>query len=485
MRPGILRRIVQGGGLSLIKLIAGLVKIKVLASLLGVEGIGLLALGLQFQTTAVGLVSMSLAVGVINLGRPLWMADDARGAGSVLGTALSLVAVNSAVFVTALAVYLYLVPGGLMPSLAAQGAWLVWPLALSAIVAAFASVLWESLAFLVDRFDVYVRSNAAAAIMDAALFVGGAWSFGLKGALCASLLSSLGLFVAFAVMSAQAPATRGVLGRASVTWSKVRPLLSYSVLMLTTTATGLVCIFLARARLTASAGEAANGYLQVVTALASYLQPFVMTGVWGHLHPAAAASGDTPDARRELHGTLVASMRLAAAGCTAVVVGAPILIRLVYTTAFMRSARLVPVYFIGELCFLFVSIVGAYLLAVGRKRAYFLGYSIYHAGLLAGVMLFVQPLGAWAYVLSHVSAAALVGLLALAHGVRHGLLDAATLTSVAACILPAAACCLLDYASVGVPLGGVTIRASWILAATIIVLVGRPYLPRLIPAWRS
>lgn len=480
MGQGLFRRIAQGGGLSLVKLFTGLAKIKVLAVLLGVEGLGLLSLGLQFQATAVGLVSMSLAVGVINLGRPSLVADDVKAAGAVLGTALAIVAINSLIFLAGFALYQQVFSSNLMLTFGAQGVGLLWPLALAAVVVSFANVLWEGLSFLVDRFDIYVRTNIVAALVDALLFAGGAWLFGLKGAMFASLLGSLSLFMIYTVLSAKAPVTRQILAQLSVVRLRVRPLLSYSVLMLTTTATGLVCIFLARAHLTAVAGAAANGYLQVVTALAAYLLPFVMTGVWGHLHPAAAASGDTSAARVELRHTVVASMRLASAGCVAVVIGAPILVQLVYTSAFLAARQFIAMYFAGELFFIFVSVMGAYLLAVGHKRVYFLGYALYHGVLLAGVSLAAGTLGPWAYVLSHVVGSTLVAFVAIVHSIRVGLLDPETLKSLGFSVLAASACCVLDYLGLGIDVGALPIRVSWILGPIVIFFAIQPYLRRLL-----
>lgn len=479
MKTGLRKRIVAGGGLSLVKLVAGLAKIKVLALLLGVDGLGLLSLGLQFQATAVGLVSMSLGVGVINLGRPLWVSDDVKAAGAVLGTALVLVAISSLVFLVGFALFLHTFGSSWVRTFEAQGGGLLWPLALAAVVVSFANVLWEGLSFLVDRFDIYVRTNIVATLCDALLFAGGAWLFGLKGALLASLLGSLSLFVIYTVFSTRAPATRQILAHLRVAWMRVAPLLSYSVLMLTTTAMGLACLFLARAHLTAVAGVSANGYLQVVTALAAYMMPFVMNAVHGHLYPAAAASGDTVKARIELRRTLVVSMRLAAAGCIAVVVGAPYLVQLVYSSAFLAARQYIAVYFAGELFFIFLSVMGAYVLAVGHKRVYFLGYAFYHGVLLVGVTMTTTTLGPWAYVLSHVAGATLLALLTIVYSVRNGLLDLPTLREAGVCVLAAAACCVLDYVGPSIDVGALTVRASWILGPIVILFVMRPHLNRL------
>ena len=85
-------------------------------------------------------------------------------------------------------------------------------------------------------------------------------------------------------------------------------------------------------------------------------------------------------------------------------------------------------------------------------------------------------LGPWAYVLSHVVGATLVALLAIVHGVRVGLLDHETLKSVGICVLAAAACCVLDYLGLGIDVGALPIRGSWILGPVVIFFVMQPYL---------
>ncbi len=49
------------------------------------------------------------------------------------------------------------------------------------------------------------------------------------------------------------------------------------------------------------------GRLLLMTTLAAYLLPFVMTGVWGHLHPATITSDDMATIHMELRRTLLES----------------------------------------------------------------------------------------------------------------------------------------------------------------------------------
>jgi O-antigen/teichoic acid export membrane protein len=474
MRSNFLRRFVQGGALSLVKLMTGLLKIKVLAAMLGVEGIGALSLGLQFQAMAVALVSMSLAVGVINVGRPLVVAHEPRRAATVLGTALSLVAGNAVVFLALLGVCTAWFEPAWMRTLSAHGSG-VWPLAVAALLVSLANVMWEGLCFLLDRFDLYVLSNMVAAVFDMVLFVGLSWQGGLPGALWASLCSSLSLLLVYTLVLARLPQVRQILPHLAWDVTLLRPLVSYSALMLSTTAMGLVCLFAARAYLTAKAGEVANGYLQVVTALAAYLLPFVMTGVWGHLHPLASAEGDTPAVREEFRRTLLTSLRLGAAGCVAVVVGGSVLVPMVYTKDFSGALALMPAYFMGEIGFIFLSITGAYLLAVGNRRAYGLGYALYHGVLLLGVLMGAQRLGAWAYVLSHGAAAWLVVLVALSYAWRRRLIDWACLVVLFWCALAVGLVAVVAMRAGDLHIAGWALPWVWVAGAMLIGILTRPY----------
>lgn len=475
MSEGLFRSLFQGGGLSLVKLLCGLAKVKVLAVVLGVEGVGLLSLGLQFQATAVGLVSMSLAVGVINLGRPHFVAGNHKEAGAILGTALSLVATNAIVFLAGIALFSGSATGWVFAGDASTHGGGIWPLALAAIVVSFTNVLWEGMAFLVDRFDIYVRANLTAAICDVALFSLGAWLYGVTGAFLASVLSASTLFGIYSVLSRRAPSEGVILGKLGVKRRYARPLLSYSALMIGTTAVGLASVFYARAHLAAVSGAAANGYLQVSTALASYMLPFVMTGVWGHLHPSAAASGDSPEGRIELRRTLLACMRLGAAGCVAVVVAAPLLVQVVYTKAFAAAQALIPGYFIGELCYMFLSAFGVYLLAVGYKRAYFIGYALYHLLLVVSVFALVGRLGPWGYVLAHGIGAGTVALVGGMHAWKRSFLDAGTLRAIATCMVAAFLCCILELKGAAFDLMGSTLHVAWLLGPVAILAIMWPY----------
>ncbi len=471
MSGGFRWRLLQGGSLSVVKLTAGLIKIKIIATLLGVDGVGYLSLMLQFYNALIAAISMTLSTGVINLGRPHVASGRMQDAGAIVGTAIFIVCTNAVVlFVIFLAsqaeIRSTIFDNGF-------GAIVLWPLVAAAFLAALASVWWESITFAIDRFDLYVWSNIAATVWDAVVFVVAIWLFGLQGAVFAACLSAAGLFASFACFVGRTPVGGQIVANLSWRRENVQPLLSYAALMLSTTVLGSFALLSARASIVAHAGGAtANGLLQVVTALSAYLSPFIMNGVWGHLHPKAAAQGDTPEMRLELSRTLETCARLAASGCVTVVITAPILIPLAYTSKFLGAHVYLGAYFAGDIAFLLASAFAAYLLAIGAKRAYWIGYSGYHLLLLGGVLLFAGDYGAWAYVGSHVVVATLAALAAAAFAVWNKQLTSATLLRIGGWWLAGASVCAIAAFEVNAGISGI---ASLVLGALVAGYGGYPF----------
>ena len=52
---------------------------------------------------------------------------------------------------------------------------------LAILLGALAGGFWEGMAFLIDRFDVYVRANILSAVLDAVAIGGAAWALGQGG----------------------------------------------------------------------------------------------------------------------------------------------------------------------------------------------------------------------------------------------------------------------------------------------------------------
>jgi PST family polysaccharide transporter len=212
---------------------------------------------------------------------------------------------------------------------------------------------------------------------------------------------------------------RNVLRALRPQWSLLAPIFGYCVLMVgTISATNLVQTWLRSQVLTLS-GSAANGYLQVATALSSYLLSFVMTGFWGHLHARAAAEGDSDEVRAELRKAVRLGVAISFAGCVAAIVLAPLVIALFYAPSFAQATGLLRPYLVGEFAFQAFSMIVAYQLTIGRRRRYAALNAVYIAALAVAGTWLIPQLGAGGYVVAHIAAASLAGLAGLGIALRH------------------------------------------------------------------
>jgi polysaccharide transporter, PST family len=462
LKSNFFTRLKQGALLSVVKLALGLIKIKILAILLGVEGIGLLSLALQFQATVMVLVSMTMTVVVINLGRPSLVGGSAKESGQLLGTALFLIAVNAVIVIAG---------SWLLQDVLALGALIeaknlsLVPVLAAAIVTAFALVIWESLAFLVDRYDLYVRSNIFGTAFDTVLFAFCSWQFGLGGALFAILLSSIAQFLIYAKFLSPIAAVRQVLALMKFEPSNIKPMLKLALSMQTTSLLVLLSPLIARGHVVFSAGEVANGYLQVITALAAYLLSFATNGVWGHLHPYVSGHGDTPESKHEFQQTLLKLLPLAALAYIFTVVGAPVLLPLVYTKDFLPATQYLAPYFAAEIFGIIPWILSVYLIALKRNWECFAGHATYHSILLCFIFFSPARLGPAAYVLGHCVGVFIVGFMSLRWALKHHLLTPSILKRLLSVLAMAEACVVLEHFSNIASFA--FIHASWLLTASL------------------
>lgn len=407
-----LRNMISGGALSAVRLVSGVIKIKIVALWLGVSGVGLFSLFAQAVTTGIALVSMSLAIPMINLGRRHVAAGDYRAAGKVAGTVLSVLACNALVAAGAwLLLGSQLIAGlGGPQGVSAHG----WPLLIAVLAGAAASSFFEGLTFLCDRFDAYVRASMTSAVVDALAIGGAAWAFGLDGAILALPAAPLSLLIAFAVQMARDGHARRVFAALGLDLKLLPQVFNYCALMVgTISLTNLVQTTL-RSRVLAEAGAEPNGYLQVATALSSYLLSFVMTGFWGHLHARAAAEGDTAEVRAEFGKSARLGLLISFAGCMAAVILGPWVVAGFYASSFAPATGYLRPYLLGEFAFQFFSMLVAYQLTIGHRRRY-AALNLAYIGILGGAGLWLVPrIGAAGYVLAHGAAAGIAALAAVA-----------------------------------------------------------------------
>jgi O-antigen/teichoic acid export membrane protein len=469
----LLNRMNYGVLLSLAKLAAGLVKVKALAVLLGAGGIGVYSLGMQLHSMLVACISLSLAVGVINLGRGHAVSGDHRRLGEVLGTAISILVVSTLFWGVT---FLIIVFGGYSSAIGviSSGDWLVlWVLLVSAVLVSLANVLGEGLCFVLDRYDLYVWVNIAVAVVDAACFLVGAIVGGVKGAICAALFVAVGQLLLYACILWSQERVRILLKQLSCKQFLIPELMKYCLLMLFSTGLSAGCVFFARATVVDVVGGRWNGILQVVTAFAAYFMAFIMNGVWGYLHPKVAAIGDKPEARKELERVFGLCLMAVVCGMLLLSCVMPLFIRIFYTENFIDALTLVNPYFIGEIFFLMSSVVGAYFLATGKKWAYLVGVVAYHAVLLVGVILWVDSMGVWAYVVAHIVGGCLTYTVLFVYASATRLFPKRVLLHATGLMLTGVSILLLDWSDASVKFDGVVLPLSWLGALLIAFLLFR------------
>lgn len=474
------KNMARGGMLSLARLLSGLVRIKIVALSLGVPGVGIFSLLQQVSLAGIAIVSMGLAMPIINLGRPSIADGDMREAGAVAGTALAMVTVNTALLLAAAAI-----AGAMLfrqMGMATLDPLLVWPVALAIVIAAVSSSFWEGLSFLSDRFDIYVRVGIAAAVVDMIVTGAAAWAYGLRGAIIAMPTSAIALTVAYAIFLSRDVTARRVLRHLSVNFGQLPRLLAYSAMMFGTAALTNIGLTAMRARVLVEAGAQANGYLQTVTSISAYILAFVTTGFWGHMHARAAAAGDTPEVRAELHHALRLGLLIAFTGCGAAAVLAPWLIPLFFSGAFSGGIALMIAYMPGELCFQFLVVLTAYQLTISRRRRY-LSWTLGYVVLLSAIAVVAIPsFGALGFVGAHIAASALMLAVAVATCWRSAQLRPSLVALAAALIATLAAVSAgLLYLNGQGETGPVTLIALLPFAATgvlvLVELVGARHLP--------
>ncbi|MCF2514325.1 hypothetical protein LVY65_04495 [Sphingomonas sp. G124] len=432
--------VTRGGLLSLTRLLTGIVRVKVVALALGAAGVGEYAILLQLYLTGVAAVSMSLAVPIINLGRPRLVANQINEAGSVAGTSLVVVGANALLLALLAAAF----GDTLLAQLGVGGAApiLVWPIVAAIVISACSGAFWEGISYLCDRFDIYVRVGMIGAVADMVLVAGAAAAFGLQGAVIALPIGTAVMFGAYAISIGRDPTARELLRNLSAKVSLLPHLLSYSAMMFLTVAlTNAGSTFL-RSRVLVEAGATANGYLQAVTSLSSYLLAFVMTGFWGHLHARAAAEGDTAVARHELAKSLELGLLISFTGCGAAAVLAPFLIPLFYSHEFLGATDQLIFYIPGEFCFQLLSMFTAYQLTVSLKRNY-LAFTLGYITLLvvAGALL-IPMTGGTGYVAAHVGASVVMLGAAGLVSWRRGQISGRFLSTIGILVVALSAVCL-------------------------------------------
>ncbi len=161
-----------------------------------------------------------------------------------------------------------------------------------------------------------------------------------------------------------------------------------------------------------------------------------MTGFWGHLHPLAAAHGDTHEVRRELSRSLHLGLLISFTGCGVAAVTAPVIISIFYSRAFADAADLAGRLHAGRT--MFPAVLDACRLPADRQSEakLQLGLNLGYIALLVGAGIALIPsLGGGGYVAAHVAASFVMAIAALFIAANRGRINSSLVAKSAAMIV--------------------------------------------------
>ncbi len=363
-----------------------IVKNKALAVLLGPAGIGIISQAVQLQQVVANGGSLGLASGLQQSLSKIQDPDDPKFRRIAnLGFRL----LCAMFFITALVVLIFRRPiseavfNGYHPSwIAAISLWLALTPVSMVIDAIFVSA---------QRPGLFSFSRIAQFSLLAAGTVAGALVGGVGGAIWGSAIGfAFAMIVVYLKSSRElgSPDLSQGLMLTREAWETDRRYLSeiWGVGWVTAVAGTLTisAAFLMRTLLLHQAGEANLGQYHASFALAALLGPLVANGIWGHFYPQVCATED-PAKCQELV-TTVSSFALLALGpmFIALVIGAPILVWVLFTAEFTDVVLYLPLQAASELLLQFSTIPSFLLLGRGFRFSYLVIRGIYPA-LLVGL----------------------------------------------------------------------------------------------------
>jgi PST family polysaccharide transporter len=301
-----------------------------------------------------------------------------------------------------------------------------------------------------NRYDLYVRAAITATVTGLIAFVPLVTLKGIDGAFWAIFANSACLFLSYLYFVSKVMPLRKVF-RFGFEWRVLRRLLKFSFVMLATSSAGYAVTLLVRRQIISTLGLSANGIAQVPLAITAYYTPFLTNGLWGRLHPATSASGDTQAARAELATILRFIVIFTTAVVVSVLLFQEFLVKLAYSAAFLDALKLLPIQFIGDFFYFIAFTVSVYVLAMPRLRIYLVCWLAYYVVLAASSLLLLPAWGLRAFPIGYALSGAIFGSLALAWLTRVVTFKAAleTLAIVLACFLAVVLQCYLTVTGRG------------------------------------
>jgi PST family polysaccharide transporter len=202
----------------------------------------------------------------------------------------------------------------------------------------------------------------------------------------------------------------------------------------------ILAAFLMRTMLLHQAGEADLGQYHASFALAALLGPLVANGIWGHFYPQVCATRDPGECRQLV--TTATSFVLLALGpmFIGLVIGAPILVRVLFTAEFTDVLLYLPLQAASELLLQFGTVPSFLLLGRDFRFSYLVSRLIYPVVLVGLGFVLLRENGVegllWAQVIAALSCLLVAVILAkLRFGITAPVLLVAGVIGLAAALI--------------------------------------------------
>jgi antigen flippase len=355
------------GGASVVNILVGMVRTKFIAILLGPVGVGLL--GLYSQVTA--LVSTLSGMGIATSG--VRQVAEAAGTGDGGRLARTVVALRRTAWLTGglgmLAMIVLAVPISRLTFGDVEHAWPVALLGLTVLlgsISAGQSCVLRGTRRIADVARVTVLGSAIGTALSIPCYY--AWGTGgIVVALVLAAVASLGTSWWYA--------RRVPVAAMRIPWresrDEARALLSLGVSFMGAAVLGAGTNYIIQAMLTRQFGLAGVGIYQAAFGLSGALVGFVLGAMGADYYPRLIAfAGDDAGLRRMVNEQAQVSILLALPGLAAMMVFAPLIIRLFYAHDFGPAVPILRWCVLGILGKVFSWPIGFVLLARGSGRLY-------------------------------------------------------------------------------------------------------------------
>ncbi len=355
-----------GSAQAAVRLVVGFVSIKVTAIFLGPAGIALVGQAANFLTLLQGTLGNAIQTAVTKMTAEREVADDQSHV-PLWGTAMRL-AIGLALAVGALVAVLH----------RPLSAWLfgredLWPVVvLIGVVLPFTmfTLVLSGILTGLRQFRLIAFTNMGSTVLGAALFIGLSYAFGLMGGLFGTILAvAAGLLVILAIVKS----TKAI--RVSRCLAQWRPALLPSIfafypMLLVHAAAEPLTLLLVRDALIGVTGVEQAGLWQATLRLSNIYTLVLITTLSMYSLPTLSAISDPGQFRKVMFGMSVKMGAATAGAAVAIYLCRDLIVRAVFTTAFLPVRDLLGVQLLGDVLNLAGWPLHSALMAQNRSRTY-------------------------------------------------------------------------------------------------------------------